>query len=45
MPEYHREANCEADYGIDEHNRPVSNRGLDHCASTYQETNHEQDSE
>jgi cellulose synthase/poly-beta-1,6-N-acetylglucosamine synthase-like glycosyltransferase len=45
VPEYHREAHCEADYGVDKHNWPIGNCGLDHCASAYQEGNYKQDSE
>jgi hypothetical protein len=43
VPEYHREPHREADYGVDEHDRPIDNRGLDNRASAHQQGDHEQD--
>jgi hypothetical protein len=45
VPEYHREARREADDGVDKHNRPIGNRGLDRPASADEQGNHEQDRE
>ena len=35
----------EADDGVDEHHRPIGDRGLDGRASAYQQDDHEQDGE
>ena len=45
VPEYHREAHCQANYGVDKHNWPIGNRGLDRCAASQQQGNDEQASE